>query len=227
MTRLGTTRLNRRAAVMLLGAGVALAPSLSEGIAPATGVQEDFLRVVPGVRVGPVGPTSTLESLRNALGTVRVMVRDIPIGEGLTEPGVVLFPDDSTRRAYVYWRDTLRFSSQAAVVIRDSGTVWQFPHGITIGTSLAELERLNGRPFAFGGFGWDYGGGISSWGHGALDGLLRPGFELGLTLTPRCDPQLTAVDQRAVFGDVTIGSSNPVAQAMCPVVDELRITFSP
>jgi hypothetical protein len=35
---------------------------------------------------------------------------------------------------------------------------WKAAHGITLGTSLVQLERLNRHPFTLAGFGWDYGG---------------------------------------------------------------------
>jgi len=47
--------------------------------------------------------------------------------------------------------------------------------GVRVGTSLGELNRLNGRAFEFSGFDWDfdwdYGGYVSDWKGGKLEGL--------------------------------------------------------
>ena len=189
--------------------------------------QDTTFRVVPGKRLGPVTDTSTLVSLRTALGARNVVIRRLDIGEGMTEPGVVLFPDDSSRRAYLYWRDTVTFTQPATVLIRDRGTLWQLPAPITVGTTLEALERINQRPFSFSGFGWDYGGGVGDWDGGAITGLLGSGFDFRLVLFPTCRPTLTESEQGMVFGEVTVRSSTTLARAMCPVVSELRLEILP
>lgn len=59
------------------------------------------------------------------------------------------------------------------------------------GTSLKELQRLNGKPFRLFGFSWDYGGLVESWQKGRLVGLeskisliLSPGEKTGAKSLP-------------------------------------------
>ena len=40
---------------------------------------------------------------------------------------------------------------------------WHAVYGISLGSSLSELERLNGRPLIVGGFGTDKPGWVLSW----------------------------------------------------------------
>ena len=51
------------------------------------------------------------------------------------------------------------------------GKNWRSPEGIHIGTTLAELAKINGKPVTFYGFEWDYGGTIGGWNGGKLRGL--------------------------------------------------------
>src|SRR5690242_14753899 len=60
--------------------------------------------IVPGFRVGPVSRTSTERSLLQSLGTAAVK-EDVQVGEGITEPGLVIYKDDPTRRLAVVWND--------------------------------------------------------------------------------------------------------------------------
>jgi hypothetical protein len=190
-------------------------------------VGDSDLRVIPGRRLGPVTSASTVQTLRAALGARNVRIDSLDVGEGVTEPGVILFPADRQRRAYVYWRDTLAFRQPLAVAIRDTGTKWMVPGPITIGTPLAEVERLNGRPFTFSGFDWDYGGRTIDWNGGKLSVLLGPGFQLRLTLGQRCHPRLSDSAWAEVAGDREVSSSNAAARTVCPVVEELWLGIAP
>jgi hypothetical protein len=181
--------------------------------------------VVPGVRFGPVSAASTLTQLQQKLGAANAKADSLDVGEGIVEPGVVLFPQDSTRRAYLYWLDTLGFTRPSAVVLRDRGSRWRLPQGIHIGTTLAELERINGRPFTFSGFGWDYGGRASGWSDGALAHLMGPGMSFGVTLYPTCQEAMAPSAYESILGDKELQSTDPVVQSACIVVDEIWMGF--
>ena len=190
-------------------------------------VADTTVLVVAGRRLGPVTAHSTVQSLRSALGIRNVQVDYLDVGEGTTEPGAVLFPTEPRRRAYVYWRDTIQFRSPSRIAVRDSGTAWTLPVAVPIGTSLLELERLNGRPFRFSGFGSDYAGRVRDWNGGKLTGALGPGFDLRITLRETCQPTLSESSLQQVFGEQDVWSSNPVALALCPVVEELWLGIPP
>lgn len=193
----------------------------------ALAAQHPTLRVVPGKRIGPVTRGSTLASLQAALGRDKAIRDALDVGEGMVTPGVTLFPSDSLRRASVYFSDTLGFTRPTTVLIRNPGTLWRLPGGLTIGTSLARLEEMNGRPFRFSGFGWDYGGRAAGFDGGHLARLLGPGMSLGMTLAPSCHDKMPAGHYEAILGDTEVSSDMPEAREACIVVDELWVQFTP
>ncbi|HYM86149.1 MAG TPA: hypothetical protein VET30_05375, partial [Pseudoxanthomonas sp.] len=119
---------------------------------------------------GDFGPGTTLQELQQRFGAGNASARDIPGAEGESFRGVVLFPDDPTRRATLYFQDQENLRSLSMVSVDEAASQWKLASGIGIGTSLAELQQHNGKPFTFSGFDWDYGGTITDW-HG---GKLQP-----------------------------------------------------
>jgi hypothetical protein len=51
-------------------------------------------------------------------------------------------------------------------------SLWRTTYGITQGTTLLELERINRKPFRLAGFDFDYSGTVLSWESGLLEGVL-------------------------------------------------------
>ena len=177
--------------------------------------------ITPGVRVGPVNEKSTERSLL-ALPGAGAEVAQIYMGEGVEEPGVVLYPDDPSRRLEVVWR---RSPPVLEVVwICRGGKVpcrWRTAAGVSMGTTLKELERLNGKPFQMAGCCFDYGGSVLSFNGGKLaayDQALR------LFLDVRVDG-LTREERNAVTGDLTVSSSHPVLRKLNPRVAVMRLDF--
>jgi len=186
-------------------------------------VQDTLIEVVPGERAGPVRSTSTGVDLMALLGPD---ARPAPgdIGEGFTEPGLALFPEDPTRRAYVYWRDTSDLTQPSRVLIMGAATRWCLPLGLTIGTTLEELEGLNGRPFEFGGLDWDSGGGVGSWSGGKLDIILGPGMRFRPTLVADC-AERAGKAYGEIVGEVIVASTHPAARRACIRVSQIWIDF--
>ena len=180
----------------------------------------DFL-IVPGVRVGPVDQKSTERALL-ALPGAGAKAAQIYMGEGFEEPGVVLYPDDPSRRLEVVWRGSP--PAPAFVWICRGGKVpcrWRTAAGVSMGTTLKELERLNGKPFEMLGSGFDGSGLVSSFGDGKLASY---DHGLRLMLGLRIDG-LTGQEADAVTGDRVISSSHPVLQKLNPRVGSMRLDF--
>lgn len=193
-----------------------------------TRVNDDL--ILPGVRVGPVTRTSTEQSLRQALGRLAVK-GNVDIGEGVDEPGLILYPADPTRRLEILWNED-RPAHPARVFIcrseRNGDCRWRTAQGFGIGTTLRELEKANGRPFEMVGWGSDVGGNLTSFQEGRLAKLLGA---ISLTLTPRIDhdgsylPKLTAGEFDEVEGEKFLLSSHPVLQKLNPYVAALSMVF--
>ena len=120
-----------------------------------------------------------IDTLHRWYGAANVTEGEVPGAEGETFPGAILFGDQPRRRAYVY----LDGGRANMVRVFDAPSEWRLDNGIAIGTPLARVVELNGRPIRFYGLDWDYGGAISDWGGGALQpgrGPVRRFLQLGL-----------------------------------------------
>lgn len=84
--------------------------------------------------------------------------KSIYVGEGISELGTMLFPDDSSRQLAIVWQDTVGRAQPAYVYVPGPNSTWRLFPGVGIGTDLKTLEVLNGRPFEISGFAWDYSG---------------------------------------------------------------------
>lgn len=190
--------------------------------------------IVPGYRVGPVTRTSTEQSLLQSLGKAAVK-EDVQIGEGMTEPGLVIYKDDPTRRLAVVWNDDRPAAHPASIFICyaevDTPCRWHTESGIASGITLKELERRNGRPFQMVGWGSDVGGNVVSYEGGKLEQELKPVGALGLTLAPRFDkngdyiPKVTAQEFEAVQGEKFLLSSHAALQKLDPHVTAMSLEF--
>lgn len=181
---------------------------------------ESEWQIVPG-RAGPVTRESSEAELRQRYGPSVVESTRIDIGEGETAAGTVLYPADSLRRAEIVWQDSVHRRRPARLILRGERTLWKLDHGISLGTNLQELERLNGWPFTLAGFGWDYAGVITDWKGGALDSSLA-GIKLYL------DPGPAQYESKAysqVLGDQDYDSSLPPMQQLNPHVGMIFVDF--
>jgi len=101
---------------------------------------------------------------------------------------------------------------------------------VTIGTTLRELERLNGKPFRMFGFWWDYGGEVSSWEGGELEREFfhEAGSQLVVRLGGRewSSALLTEEEAGAVSGEKEVPSDHPVMQKINPEVVVLLFSFA-
>jgi hypothetical protein len=139
---------------------------------------------------GKFGPQTTIADLQALYGRANVRVGDVPGPEGTTEQGAILFPDDPTRRAYVYFHDGKQPKRLASVEVFDPESRWQLERGVRIGMPFDALRRLNGKPFQFGGLGWDYGGYAGEWSGGTLDARAGDSMTIGVRLDASEQAQL-------------------------------------
>ena len=133
-------------------------------------VQNDWL-LVPGERAGPVRVNTSEADLRRLFGTTNVTATTISLGEGAEEPATAIFPKDPNRRLEILWGDPETRNSPREVRLDGAHSQWRLANGITLGTSLQELEHLNGRPFQIGGWEKEGAGIVYGWEGGALDTL--------------------------------------------------------
>lgn len=202
-------------------------------VAPPVVPVADWL-IVPGERIGPLTATSTAADLVTAYGAPNVRDEPYPLGEGESEPGTAIFPDDPTKRMVILWNDLDKKARPLAVRIDGAGSQWKTAEGLAVGTTLKKVEELNGKPFRLYGFEWDFGGQLVDSNGGNLKDLPHEdpegGFRGGaLLLTFQPDPAVSGklpADQYAqVSGDSTFESSNPVMQAIDPKISAITVNF--
>jgi hypothetical protein len=135
------------------------------------------------------------------------------VGEGFSQPGVIIFPDRPERLELIWLADSVQ--RPELIYIRRPDSPWTSRgNGVHIGTTLEELQALNGRPFTFSGFDWDYGGTVTDWNGGQLTGL-------NLRLAPT-----EAEVVLAVQGDRPVRSDNPAARKLGIRVDEIYVVLN-
>jgi hypothetical protein len=138
----------------------------------------------------------------------------------------VLFPKDSARRIEILWKDPEKKNSPASLAIRGERSLWKAIHDISLGTSLKDLERLNGRPFHLSGFGWDYSGSVTSWDKGTLATELDSGHGRLISRLDHFNGRgLTEKEQSDVAGNRDFSSGHPVMQKLNPSASEVIWVF--
>lgn len=178
-------------------------------------VEERWL-LAPSRDGDPVRASDTREDLRRRLGEGILRDDSIAVGEGMFEPGTVLYPDQPERRAAVEWDDD--GTASLVRISEDAGSAWRLHPGVGIGTTLAELEQLNGGPFELYGFEWDYGGTTAGWRGGRLGELW--GDHVLLRLHPTVsDPELG----RRVSGERIFRSDDAAMQGLRPAVYQILV----
>lgn len=222
----GTAVRNRRrlptavAAGLMVGTWVSLAGACAGGAdAPPA---EEWRIAVAGAD-GAVGASTTHAQLaRRFAGAIADTM--IHMGEGQFAPGTVVHATDPLRRLEVVWQDGERARPWRMQVSGDS-TLWVIGPGITLGTRLAELERLNGRSLTLTGFGWDYGGTVMGWEQGALEQALLGGNGRVILRLAVAPGEGGSADARAVSGDGVFRSDDAAMRRLDPAVHQIIVEY--
>ena len=154
------------------------------------------------------------------------MSADVDVGEGQTEPGTVLFADDPERKLEITWKDPVNKRNPKSIQIGGKKSVWKTAEGISLGSSLQEIERINGGPFTLAGFGWDYSGTVTSWKNGRLAAPFSKNGRILLRLTPERENALSRRELNAVSGDSDHSSREPAMQKLNPRVYQIIVLFN-
>jgi hypothetical protein len=164
--------------------------------------------------------------LVRAFGASNVVDQDVDVGEGETEPGTVVFSKDAPRSIEILWKDPDKKTKPSSATISGKRSLWHAVHGMSLGTSLSELEHLNGRAFKLAGFGWDYSGTVTSWENGVLASELDGGHGRVILRLDSRTPETVAKDVAQVEADHDFSSNHPVMQKLNPRVYQVIWEFS-
>lgn len=167
---------------------------------------------------GSFARDATHASLVKTFGASNVTFADLPFpAEGVR--GTIIFANDKAKRIEVMWKDE---KGRRRPIMVTFGSGWRTAEGIRIESTLAAVEKINGRPFTLAGFEHDGAGTVYSWKGGKL--AKQPG---GCTLVVRFGIS-DGVPGKAldkVSGDRGYSSSSPGMVAVKPGVREIAISY--
>lgn len=176
--------------------------------------------IVAGERVGPIGRETTEEDLAGLGAVERVPVW---FGEGFCIEGTAAFAG-TPEEILITW-ESEDYTRPASIRVTKAGSRWRTSSGIEIGMRLDELEALNGGPVAFSGFGWDYGGRLSSWEGGRLGEDHDLAESISVVVAPDPDSLYSlgmGSETRAVYGEQTVRSDHPLVRGLDVHVVEIE-----
>ena len=134
----------------------------------------------------------------------------------------MLYPNDPKARLEFIWRDEKARRRPTHIRAKDQ-SAWASANGIRIGTALADIEKMNGKPFKLSGFDWDYGGRVTDWRGGALGKPQPGGCVLGVEFV---HPEDAAEENLTkVSGDREFLSDNADMRAVEPYVAVVTLSY--
>ncbi len=167
--------------------------------------------ILLGKRVGLIKPGMTDADIAKAYGKANLKNMDLPGPEGSTFPGAKLF-EGTDRELEIVW-DPENEAKKLVFDVRIIGKAWKFENGLKPGMTIAEVEKINGRPFKIAGFSWDYGG-YANFEGGKLEG------KVSLRFNPSTDEIPDYLQ-----GDKELLSTDKKLRAVKPVVEEMITVF--
>src|SRR6202171_705117 len=169
---------------------------------------------------GPFAKDSSNLKLAMVFDSRNVTFEDVDVG-GTKVGASVLFPKDPKHRLEIWWANPASRSGTYLILINAQST-WSAPGGLKLGMTLAELEKLNHKPFKLKGFDKDGTATVSDWDGGALAKI--PGdCKSGVSLQP--DSKATPDAGAALTADKEYSSNDPQMRELKPHVSEILIGY--
>lgn len=196
-------------------------------IAGCAAQTNDWL-IVPSKRAGPITASTTRADLVRLFGAANVTEGETNIGDSGPLPCTRVFAKRPDSSLTIIWGENQRNKKIGAIEFcwetTNSTCRWHIADGVGFGTTLKTLEKMNGRPFKIRGFGWDFGGQISSWEGGRLEAWQTPCGNVGLSLNPTA-AAMESTAYGSVMGDAEFLSSKPELQKLDPAISRIEFSF--
>ena len=186
---------------------------------PAAALAADTKPGGPITCTSPIAQGDTAKSLKAKYGK-NAVIKKVPGAEGEENTALVLYPKDKKNELIVSFFDDA-MTQLSGVAPGGDPTNWTI-FGLTMGSSLEDVQKANGKIFDIAGFDWDYGGFVTGWHGGALDSKKSEPCSISVRFATN-DPNLPT----SMSGDgVTIKSNNPRLAKAKPVVQMLTLGFA-
>ncbi len=166
------------------------------------------------------------DSLIEKYGIDNVTFDDIYLSEGEYQKGTILYKNTPGLSVKILWKDNIKKANPSSIEIDGKRSYWRTPEGITLGTDLLTLEKINKSPFILAGFGWDFSGRIYSWENGALDSIGEK-CKLVISLSPNYDLEKLQDKElhSQVSGDRDFSSDNAAMKALNPRAYSIYLVY--
>jgi hypothetical protein len=164
---------------------------------------------------------SSHAKLASAFRAQNVSATQIDTTAGGKTTASVLYVKDPKRRLEVWWSNPTTKSDTHLIVINGQSD-WIAPGEIHLGLTLAELEKLNGKPFKLSGFDKDQTATLVDWDGGTLSAPAG-GCRIGVSL--RADPKVSAASLSAFSADRAYASSDASLRAANPTISEILVAY--
>ena len=180
----------------------------------------------PAGKTGRITAQSNYSDLVRIFGAGNVGNGEVELGEGQTLQATIVFPKDPSKRIAIAWKDSMSKRSPDRVQIVGEKSRWRTSYGLTLGMTLGELERINGRPLVLTNYETDYEGNVRSWQGGAFDSQMESQGFVAVRLIRPAKLFVTVQEfEKMTDGGLEISSSNPILRKMNPSVSQITWSF--
>lgn len=141
---------------------------LAVTINPAFTQKNNWMYLVNNKQFGVITPTMNYDDLVRLFCQENLMdeTQSGPEGEGLL-PCTVAFKETNLEML-IYWAENGLHKKISRISCVQPESPYHTKDGLKMGSTLKDLVRANNAVISFGGFGWDYGGEITSYNKGRL-----------------------------------------------------------
>jgi hypothetical protein len=170
---------------------------------------------------GVFGRDSSQAKLAMAFQSRNVTFTQVDAASSGKTMASVVFAKDPKRRLEVWWSKPSNRSDIHLIVINGTSE-WTAPGQLRLGLTLAELERLNGKPFKLSGFDKNNVAALSNWNGGTLASPAG-GCKIGVSLRAASTASASAIS--ALPGDREFNSADAALRAVNPTVSEILVAY--
>lgn len=114
-----------------------------------------------GQSVGQVMLNMTQLDLIKIFGKDRLTIDTVYEAEGTVATLATFIDREKPSEIIVLWDEKKHLTKIDRIQVWNPQSPFKTADGLHVGSSLAEVEKMNGKTIAFQGFGWDYGGGAN------------------------------------------------------------------
>lgn len=185
----------------------------------AFGAAPDAFLIVPGQGIGPLRAGMTRAELQKLL-----KAQELAEGDDGGKPALSAYFMDPKKRI------ALHLDAQGKIrgmTMHGNASVWHDARGISLGASLATLEKLNGKPFRVHSFDdSQLSGRILDWDGGALaKTLVKVTLTFASPMHASGYSSLSGAQKEGLEKPRDLLSSAPELRALNPIVETIELTF--